>query len=100
MEMSFRSVWGSVRLFRAQKPHTSPTTPAPTLKKYTRGELNTSMVFGALRRKSINVSVGGLMKQNMASRRERRREKVRAGPGLGECEAGYATNNCGELRVR
>ena len=28
------------------------------------------------------------------------REKVRVGPGLRECEAGYETNNCGKLRVR
>ena len=27
------------------------------------------------------------------------REKVRVGPGLGECEAGYETSNCGEVRV-
>ena len=57
------------------------------------------MVFDAFREKSMNVSVGGCLKQNMASRRERKREKVRVGPGLRECEAGYKTNNCRELRV-
>ena len=65
MEMGFRSVWGSSRSGRAQKPHTSPTIPAPALKKYIRGEFNTSMVLGALREKSIN----------MVSRREKKREK-------------------------
>jgi len=33
------------------------------------------MVFGALREKSMDVSVGGCLKQNMASRREKKREK-------------------------
>ena len=32
------------------------------------------MVFGALREKSMNVPVGGCLKQNMASRREKQRE--------------------------
>ena len=36
----------------------------------------------------------------MALRRQRTSEKVRAGPGLKECEAGFETSNCGELRVR
>ena len=40
------------------------------------------------------------MKQNMASRRERKREKVGVGPGVIEFEAGYETNNFVELRVR
>ena len=31
------------------------------------------MVFGALREKSMNVSVGGCLKQNMAFRREKKR---------------------------
>ena len=33
------------------------------------------MVFGALREKSIDVSVGGCLKQNMASLREKKRVK-------------------------
>ena len=37
------------------------------------------MVFGALREKSMNVSVGGCLKQNMASRREKKREGVSDG---------------------
>ena len=32
------------------------------------------MVIGALREKSLNVSVGGCLKHNMASRREKKRE--------------------------
>ena len=58
------------------------------------------MELDALREKSMNVSVGECLKQNMASRRERKRAKLRVGPGLGECEARYETNGCGELRVR
>ena len=37
--------------------------------------------------------------KNSADTRRKKREKVRAGPGPRECEAGYETNNCGELRV-
>ena len=37
------------------------------------------MVFGALRENSMNVSVGGCLKQNMASRREKKRECVSEG---------------------
>ena len=33
------------------------------------------MVLDALREKSIDVSVGGCLKQNMAPRREEKREK-------------------------
>ena len=40
------------------------------------------------------------MKQNMASRRERKSEKVRVGPRLRQCEARYETGNCGEFCVR
>ena len=41
------------------------------------------MVFGALREKSVNVPVGGCLKQDMASRRERKkREKMGVGLGL------------------
>ena len=57
------------------------------------------MVLDALSEKSMHVSVGGCLKQNMASRRQRMREKVEVGPGLRESEAGYETRNCGELRV-
>ena len=31
---------------------------------------------------------------------EKERGRVRFGPGLRECEAGYETNKCGKLRVR
>ena len=33
------------------------------------------MVLSALREKSMNVPVGGCLEQNMASRREKKREK-------------------------
>ena len=39
------------------------------------------MVLDALREKSIDVSVGGCLKKNMASRRQRKREKVAVGQG-------------------
>ena len=79
LEMGFRSAWESFRSGRAQKPQTSPTTPARALKeKNIRGELNTSMVFGTLREKSMDVSVGGCLKQNMAPRREKKGEKSEA----------------------
>ena len=40
------------------------------------------MVLDALREKSMDVPVGGCLKRNMSLRRERKREKVRVGPGL------------------
>ena len=40
------------------------------------------------------------MKQYMASRRERKSEKVRVGLGLRQCEARYESGNCGEFCVR
>ena len=39
------------------------------------------------------------MKQNMASRRERKRRNVRVWTGLRRFEAGYGTKNRGKLRV-
>ena len=42
----------------------------------------------------------GCCKKNTAFRRERKREKVAVGPGSRECNAGYETKKCGELRVR
>ena len=100
LEMGFRGVWGCVRYDRAQKPHTSPTTPAPALKKIYTGRVNICMMLDALREKSTNVSVGGCLIQNMATRRVGKREEVEVGRGSGECEAGYETSNCGELSVR
>ena len=47
------------------------------------------MVFDALREGGMGVLVGGCLKQSMVSRIERKREKVRVGPRLRECEAGY-----------
>ena len=58
------------------------------------------MEFDALTERGMDVSVVGYLKQKMAFRRERRREKVRVGPGLRECQVRYETNNCGEKRVR
>ena len=62
-----------------QTGHNSPTqAPQPPRlrqRKYIRGELNTRIVLDALRERGMNVSVGGCLKQNMASRRERKREK-------------------------
>ena len=76
LEMGFRSVWECFRSGRAQKPHTSPTTPARA-KEYIYGaSQNASMVFGSLREKSMYVPVGGCLKQNVASRREKKRESV------------------------
>ena len=43
------------------------------------------MVLDALREKSMDVSVWGCLRQNMVSRRQRKREKVAVGPGPGEC---------------
>ena len=66
-----------------QAGHKSPTQvpqpPRARSRKYIRGESNASMVFGALREKSMNVSVGGHLKQNMASRREKKRKSVSEG---------------------
>ena len=75
LEMGFRSVWGSIRSGRAQKPHTSPTTPAPALKKIYTGRVKHKHGVWCLEReeKSMDVSVGGCLKQNMAFRREKKR---------------------------
>ena len=48
----------------------------------------------------MDVPVGGCLKQKTAFRRERKREKVAAGPEPSECKAGYEAKYCGELRVR
>ena len=53
-------------------------------------------MFGGYER----VSRGMLETEHGLQEREKEREKVSVGPGLGECEAGYETNNYGELRVR
>ena len=37
------------------------------------------MVLGALREKSMHVSVGECLKQNMASRREKKKESINEG---------------------
>ena len=97
--MGFRSALGSIRPGRAQKPHTRPKTSAPAPKKiYT--ELYTSMALGALKERSMDVSVWECLKQNMVSRRQIKREKMAVGPGPGKCKTGHKTSYCGELRVR
>ena len=48
----------------------------------------------------VGVSVEVGLKQNIASRRQRKSEKVTVGPGSGKCQDGYEKNNYGELRVR
>ena len=61
------------------------------------------MVFDALREKSMNVPVGGVLETEHGLREGEnvsKREKVGVGPGLGECKAEYEKNSCIELRVR
>ena len=63
-----------------KSPTQAPQPPRPRQSNYIRGELNISMVFGALgektrEEKSMGVSVGGCLKQNTASRRKKKREK-------------------------
>ena len=75
MEKGFRGVWGSIRSDGPQKPHTSPTAPAPAPKKHIRGELNTSMVFDALREKGVDVPVGRVLEtEHGLQEREKERE--------------------------
>ena len=49
-----------------------PKVRACAIEKYIRGELNTSMVLDALREISMGASVVRCLKQNMASRSERK----------------------------
>ena len=44
------------------------------------------MVSGALREKNMQVPVWGCLKQNMVTRRQRKRGKVAVGPGPGVCK--------------
>ena len=85
--MGLRSVSGSIRSGRAQKPHTSPTTPAPAPKKIYTGRVKHKYGAWCLEReekrreekrreeKGMNVPVGGCLKQNVASRGEKKIEK-------------------------
>ena len=56
----------------------------------------------ALRERGMDVSRWVLRRERGLQGREKERErgKVGVGPGLNECEAGYETNNCGEMCVR
>ena len=58
-----------------KSPRQAPQSPRLRLRRYIRGELNTSMELDALREKGMDVSVGGCLKRNIASRRERRERK-------------------------
>ena len=77
LEMGFRSVWECFRSGRAQqKPHTVPQPPrARALNKIYTGRVKHKHGVWCLEReeKSMNVSVGGCLKQNMAFRREKKR---------------------------
>ena len=52
------------------------------------------------REKHGRVSRGMLETEHYLQEREKEREKVRAGSGLREREAGYETNSCGDFRVK
>ena len=77
-----------------KSPKQAPRPPRLRLRKYIWGELNTSTVLDALREKSMGVSVWGCLKQNIVSRRQRKREKVTDGPEPRVCKAGHERNNC------
>ena len=79
MEMGFRSVWECFRSGRAQKPHTSPTTPARALKKIYMGRVKRKHGGWFLEREEHERASRGCLKQNMASRREKKRESVSEG---------------------
>ena len=62
-----------------KSPYTSPTTPALALKKISTGRVKHTHGSWCLERKEHSRVIGGCLKQNMASRRERKREKWRLG---------------------
>ena len=76
LEMGFRSVWECFRSGRAQKPHTSPTTTARALKKIYTGRVKRKHGVWCLEREEHERVSRGCLKQNMASRREKKRESV------------------------
>ena len=94
LEMGFRRVWESFRSGRAQKPRTSPTTPAPVLKKIHTGRVKHKHGACCLEREGHGrVSRGVLETKLGLQEREKEREKVGVGPGLRDFEAGYETNS-------
>ena len=50
--------------------------------------------------RSMNVSRRWVSSTELGRYKTEKERKVSVGPGLRECEAGYQTNNYGELRVR
>ena len=76
MEMGFRSVWGSIRSGRAQKPHTSPTTPAPAPKKIYTGRVKHKYGAWCLEREEHGrVRRGMLETEHDLQEREIRRKR-------------------------
>ena len=75
MEMGFRSVWECFRSGRAQKPHTSPTTPARALKKIYTGRVKRKHGVWCLEREEHErVSRGVLETEHGLQEREKERE--------------------------
>ena len=100
LEMGFRSVRGSFTSGRAQKPHTSPRTPAPELKKIHTGRVKHKHSARCPERKE-HGRVSGVMRGTGHGLQEREKEREIGGwASVKGCEAGYETNNCRELRVR
>ena len=75
LEMGFRSVWECFRSGRAQKPHTSPTTPARALKKIYTGRVKRKHGVWCLEREEHKrVSRGVLETEHGRQEREKERE--------------------------
>ena len=84
-----------IRSGRGQKPHNPrDVNPQPALKKNVRGELNTSMVFAAMREKKclgkgwmgrweeVHERVSrGVLETEHGLQKQRKREKMTVGPG-------------------
>ena len=86
-----------------QAGHESPTQvpqpPRVRQRKNIRGEVSTMLkhkhgVWCLEREEHGRVSRGMLETEHCLQEREKEREKVRVGPGLRECEAGYEIINC------
>ena len=67
--------WGAFDRAGHKSPTQTPQPPRPRQRKYIRGELNTSVVFDALREKSMNVPVRGVLETEYGfPEREKERE--------------------------
>ena len=76
LEMGFRSVWECFRSGRAQKPHTSPTTPARALKKIYTGRVKHKHGVWCLEREEHErVSRGVLETEHGLQEREKKERK-------------------------